>query len=739
MPNRAKKRTTTFVTAPIAFLAIAAIAVVIASLIIGARNTDTLALERQRATIDSALQQYGRSLARELKVQTSWTEAYQRTRANDRDWMHMFYGVYLHSLLDYDRVFVLSSSDKPVYAFADGKYLNPSTFELIARDLTDLIAAERNPEAMPAKYDVVTKTIPISPDQTIEHRSVADVRRILGTPAMAVVATIVPDRPTATRLDKPPYLLIAIKELDPAYITGLGNSFEFRDLRWVHGKLPEDTSTELIKSLNGADVGTLGWKTNHPGWQFVREAAFGLAVALLLIGALTALLLKWGRTQAKNLVESEEEARQAARTDALTGLPNRIALSEQFPTLIGQATSSSSTLGVLFIDIEKFREINDDFGHAAGDAVLLGAAERLSSLLGPGAVLARLGEDDFEILLPGIDPHGLAAIADQIVVALAEPFTIEGGTRVYITASVGYALAPGDGDSSDEISRRVGLALINAKSQGGGVAVAFAPHMDLELIRRRMLESALRTAVDNGAIDVVYQPIMNAAGQHVIAVEALARWTDPTMGPISPATFIPLAEETGLITRIGELVLRRAVSDSLQWPGIEVAVNVSGAQIHHGDIVNVVCEVLSDTRLPPERLGIEVTESILLADEKRADEQIKRLQQQGVKVALDDFGTGYSSLLYLRKFGFDKLKIDRSYIMEIGRSRDSMVILTSIIRLGLDLDMTITAEGVETQAQLAWLRESGCHQVQGYLLSPPLSAEQMSKFFAAHRPIAATG
>jgi EAL domain-containing protein (putative c-di-GMP-specific phosphodiesterase class I) len=230
---------------------------------------------------------------------------------------------------------------------------------------------------------------------------------------------------------------------------------------------------------------------------------------------------------------------------------------------------------------------------------------------------------------------------------------------------------------------------------------------------------------------------MDATGSRVLAAEALTRWTDPLLGPIAPDVFIPLAEETGLISQIGELVLRRAVTDGLAWPGVDVSVNVSAAQIHHGDVAAVVRDVLRMSGFPPVRLEIEITESVLLADERRADEQIKALQALAVKVALDDFGSGYSSLLYLRKFGFDKLKIDRSFIDEIGTSDGSSLILASIIQLGLDLNMTVTAEGIETPNQHRWLRASGCHQLQGYLFARPMSAEQMTQFVAARRHVSA--
>src|SRR5690606_5790368 len=236
------------------------------------------------------------------------------------------------------------------------------------------------------------------------------------------------------------------------------------------------------------------------------------------------------------------------------------------------------------------------------------------------------------------------------------------------------------------------------------------------------------------AISVFYQPLMDASGSFVVGVEALARWTDPMLGPVSPEIFIPLAEETGLIQNIGKFVLRRAVEDGKAWPNINVAVNVSASQIHHGDVVEVVGEVLRESQFPPHRLEIEITESVLLADEKRANEQMRGLQALGVEVALDDFGTGYSGLQYLRRFGFDKLKIDRSFIDGAGEPQDSSVILASIIKLGQDLSLTITAEGVETAQQQRWLQQSGCHQLQGYLFSRPMPADQMTAFIAVHTP-----
>jgi len=732
MVEHLQKRTTAFITAPIAALAAAAFAVVLVSLAIGARETDAFALTRQRETLEHAIDQHGLSLARELRVQTVWNEAYEKTQAVNTAWMRAFYGMYLSELLGYDRIYVLSGDDKPVFGFVAGNELTATHFSHIASGLTDLLKAVRDPAAMPADYNVVATDISLNDGNVVQHHAVADVRNIDGHPATVVVSTIVPDRAIPSGITSRPFLLVAVEDLDKAFTKQLGANFGLRELEWIADGTPAGDVTEEVKALDGATVGTLAWRKDRPGLQFVRRVSLGLGIALALLIAFTFLLMRWGKQQAQQILQSEANARLAARTDAMTGLPNRVALRETFPQLIAEANTTASTLGVLSVDIDAFKEINDNFGNTVGDAVLLAIAERLRRLLGPSPLLARPGGDEFMVLAPGLDAERLAELASDAVARVAEPVELDDGTRVLVTASVGYALAPRDGDRGDDLARRAELAIAHAKAAGGGVAIAFVPQMDLELTRRRALETALRKAVNDEAIDVLYQPLMDPSGSRVVAAEALARWTDPLLGPVSPEVFIPLAEETGLIPKLGEFVLRKAVADAVAWPDISVAVNVSAAQMHHGDVVAVVRDVLNGTKFPPRCLEIEITESVLLADEKRANEQIKGLQALGVKVALDDFGTGYSSLHYLRSFGFDKLKIDRSFLDGLGQSEDGSVILSSIIKLGLDLDLTIAVEGVETSEQRRWLQASGCHQLQGYLFARPMTAGQLTKFIAQH-------
>ena len=380
----------------------------------GAQQANDLALKRQRSTIEHALDQHGRSLARELRVQTVWSEAFDRTLSADVVWMRAFFGIYLHELFGYDRIYILSGSDKFVYGYAQDRDARASQFEAIEPGLRDLIAAVRDPRDADSDYNLVSKAIDLGEYQSVVHSAVADVRKIQGTPSLVVVSTIVPDRPRV-RARNAPYLLVAVENLDAQFVRNLSGIFDFRDLRWVDNETsPTDFWTDEIKAADGADVGTLAWQAQAPGWEFVRRVGLGLGVALALLAVLAALLTRRGRRQARHILESEAEARQAARTDALTSLPNRLGLGEALPEMVAKAKATDSTLAVLLVDLDQFKEINDDFGHAFGDEVLVKVSQRLKRLLKPGAVLGRAGDDDFMILAPGLDATAAAGLAARV-------------------------------------------------------------------------------------------------------------------------------------------------------------------------------------------------------------------------------------------------------------------------------------------------------------------------------------
>ncbi|WEJ58680.1 EAL domain-containing protein [Devosia sp. FJ2-5-3] len=429
----------------------------------------------------------------------------------------------------------------------------------------------------------------------------------------------------------------------------------------------------------------------------------------------------WVSTHEDITEQRQNEARiqHLARHDALTDLPNRIEFLEQMARTEA-ALKRGEMAAVLYIDLDHFKAVNDTLGHAVGDEVIKQAAVRLWGTTRESDLLARLGGDEFALLLRPVDSADTAAkVADRIIKALSAPMNI-GGQRIEIGASVGIAVGPGDGVTTDTLVKNADLALYKAKSEGRSTYHFFEAGMDAELQQRRAIEAGLRVALAQNELRLVFQPLLGLEENRVTCVEALLRWEHGGK-TISPVEFIPVAEETGLISSIGQWVLREACRAAATWPGhVRVAVNLSPVQFRQRDLVAQVRATLAEAKLDPSRLELEITESLLLNDSESTLRALHELRAMGVRISMDDFGTGYSSLSYLRAFPFDKIKIDRSFMRDLASRADSQAIIRAVIGLGQSLGMSTTAEGIETEEQLAMVREHGCSEVQGFLFSPPL-------------------
>ncbi len=414
------------------------------------------------------------------------------------------------------------------------------------------------------------------------------------------------------------------------------------------------------------------------------------------------------------------EARLAfvAQHDGLTGLPNRVLLRQRLDELLAHTRRTGDKVAVLFLDLDGFKIINDTLGHAIGDKLLNAVARRLRSSLREEDSVARLGSDEFAVVQAGCGrPEDAALLAKRLLGALNEPYLFDGHT-VVSNASIGIAMAPGDGDDSERLLKNADMALSRAKSEGRGTFSFFEAGMDARAQTRRRIETDLREAIENKILKPYYQPLIDLKTGRITGVEALARWPHPERGMIAPGDFIPVAEETGLICPLGNMMLRRACMDAASWPeAVRVAVNLSTLQFRAGNLLSIVMDALKQSGLPPKRLELEITESLLLEKSDEVLATLHALRALGVRISMDDFGTGYSSLSYLRSFPFDKIKIDQSFVRGLASNRDAQAIVRSIVSLGVGLGVTITAEGVETEAELSYLRAEGCHEGQGFLFS----------------------
>jgi diguanylate cyclase (GGDEF)-like protein len=417
-----------------------------------------------------------------------------------------------------------------------------------------------------------------------------------------------------------------------------------------------------------------------------------------------------------------------ANHDILTGLPNRLMFRDRLSEALSKLGTSLTQLSVICLDLDRFKQINDSLGHPAGDSLLRIVAARLRRCISENDVVARLGGDEFVVFCTtNGQPLAMAGVAQRIINALGAPYDLS-GHRAVISASIGIVETSDPSENPDLLLKNADLALYRAKADGRATFRFFEEAMETELLQRRLIEMDLGSALENGAFEVYYQPVFGLRARNVVGFEALLRWHHPERGLISPSEFIPIAEDTGLIVPIGAWVLDQACGEAAGWPEPKkVAVNLSAVQFET-DIVKTVADALAKSGLPPALLELEITESVLLKDHEGVLLTMQRLKDLGVRTVLDDFGTGYSALSYLRMFPFDKLKIDRAFVIDICEREDSKAIVASIVQLAAALGMTTTAEGVETAEQVVALKATGCDEVQGYFFGAPNPARNLHRW-----------
>ncbi|MGC0797644.1 EAL domain-containing protein [Pantoea agglomerans] len=687
-----------------------------AALFIGTSLTNTEARHQQQRMIEASFSQSLNEHLRQLHSLSRWGPFEQHlAEGNSSRWLDENIGLWLYEMFGHQLILVLDQQNQIVRVWREGQPVSaPADDPLIGEVLQSPLVND------PARQDN------------------ADYARITNRAAALAVGNIQRDDNALPR-----FRLVSLKFLDDGYLAGLAERNQLQGLHFSDGTPQPGTGARyLLIAQAGEAVGYLNWIPSRPGAQMLRTIGPSTGLAVLAISLLCLYMVRRLWNSSVNLSQSmlrlgasEAQAQHLAFHDVLTGLPNRALVEDRLTQALALATRHDQRVALLLIDLDRFKTINDTHGHHAGDELIIAVAQRLSNIVRASDTVGRIGGDEFIVVMPDVDNIGqVQSLAQRIIDELSEPFTLF-GSDVWSGASIGLALAPKDGVDRLELMRKADIALYEAKSGGRGTYRQFERAMDESVRTRQTIAADLRTALHtHQGLEVWYQPLMDIGGQQMVGIEALLRWHHPTRGLIAPAEFIAIAEETGLIIPLGEWVLAEACVTQQRFPELLVAVNVSPVQFRSTGFVERVMAIVCQNGGDPERLELEITEGVLIEDEREARAIIVALRDAGFRIALDDFGTGYSSLNYLSNFPVDKIKIDRSFTQSLGVAENSVAIVESVVKLGHAMGLMVTAEGVETPGQMSALADAGCNQLQGYLFSQAVPADQLAALMTLSAP-----
>ena len=706
---------------PIGAIVAVAIVCVVVAVLTSARRADEVSAGREQSLLETAIAGKGMRLLRELDSAAATERATSYIRNTyDSQWVSRR----AEWLIDYyneDVVAIVDGNDRIKYTLFRAP-ADAAAVDLGAQIASTLDLLRGRLNAMPEHaVAVIAKQDPASPG-----RRTALIQRFMDRPAIVAAVAVGTETDLAAGNAHAP-IVVAVRYIDGAMLKEIGERLQLTNLRKIDTPAPPagEHAVEFADAQGNA-IARFAWQPTRPGGKILGSVLPFIAVALGGFALLVGLVLRYMRRSAEEIRAGESQLRHLALHDPICGLPNRIFFGERLETVINDVRAGGATAAVFYIDLDHFKDVNDTLGHPIGDELILNVTQRLSHIMRGEDLVARLGGDEFAIITNcASDSYSLQAIAGRIIAAVCAPYMIS-GHNIIIGASIGIAVIDRRARDAADILRYADMALYRAKNEGRNRACIYDAAMDADLSNRKLLEGDLLYAIKNDGLAAAYQPIMNSSGEKVIGVEALARWNHPTIGQIPPSQFIPIAEHSGLIIDLGEWMLRRACLDGRAWPKLTIAVNVSPLQFRRSDFVEVVERILAETDFDANRLELELTESTLLGNLDTAELSMLRLKAIGVRFALDDFGTGYSSLLYLRRFPFDKLKIDSSFVRSIEKAPDAAAIVHAVVSLGRGLGMKVTAEGVETAEQHLFLRAAGVHSMQGYRFGKPGTTSEIN-------------
>jgi diguanylate cyclase (GGDEF)-like protein len=711
-------------------IAVLATAVVITGMLIwSARRANEVAFDRQNQLVDLVLSQSVSKIAYDQESITVWDDPIIKLREPvlDFEWLDANVGVWLFTYFGHDQVYVLDADNKPVYAMRDGERINNATFYDVDLTLQPYIDEMRR-----IMLEDPTKGV----TDTVLSPGAADIAVVSGHSAIVSVKPIVTGTGSIEQEPGTEFLHISVRFLDGNFIERLTKDYLFGGARfsWRNNATVGERTYPLV-AKNGVPVGYFIWTPYAPGSSVLTPLVPALGAALAIVGLIVALLMLRVRRGAMELQASEAQAQHLAFHDTLTGLPNRALFDDRLERALAEVRRNpESQIALLYLDLDRFKHVNDTMGHPAGDELIREMARRLTQAVRESDTVSRIGGDEFAIIQTKISSvHDAEVLCRRIIESMTAAFDLL-QSQVFVGVSIGVAMAPANALDRIELTRKADIALYHAKAAGRGRHVMFADSMDASLRQRRLIERDLRAALRSGEqLKVFYQPLYAAKTGEVTGVEALVRWEHPRDGFRSPAIFIPIAEESGVIEPLGDWILTEACTAAAHWPIKKVAVNVSAVQLRSPRFAMRVLDTLKRTGLKPERLELELTETALMESAEQCAPNIRTLRAAGVGIALDDFGTGYSSLSHLREFEVDRVKIDRSFVNGIDRTGDGTAIIQAIVDLAQATGLKITAEGVETEEQSAFLAKIGCNELQGFLLSRPMPTHEVDKLLGVER------
>jgi diguanylate cyclase (GGDEF)-like protein len=707
---------------PIGAIVAVAIVCVVIAVLTSAKRADEVSLNREQLLLQEAVAGKGMHSLRVLESAAATPQATAKLRNSfDPQWADRRIGKWLQSFYSQDIVVIVDGNDRITYS------LFRSPGDAVAGDLGEQIKSSL--DLLRGRLDAVPEhavAVDARQDPAKPGRSTALIQRFLDRPALVGAVAVGAETDLAAGNAQAP-VVFSIRFIDGALLQEIGGRLQLTGLRKIDDPAtPAGEHAIEFADAQGGAIARFAWQPTRPGGTIVGSVLPFIAVALGGFALLVGVGLRYMRRTAEEIRAGESQLRHLALHDPVCGLPNRIFFGERLEAVINDVRAGGPTAAVFYIDLDHFKDVNDTLGHHIGDELILNVTQRLSRVMRDEDLVARLGGDEFAIITHcASDSYSLQAIAGRIISAVCAPYMIS-GHNIIIGASIGIAAIERRARDATDILRYADMALYRAKNEGRNRACIYDAAMDADLSNRKLLEGDLLYAIRNDGLKAAYQPIMNASGEKIVGVEALARWNHPTIGEIPPSQFIPIAEHSGLIIELGEWMLRRACLDGRAWPNLTIAVNVSPLQFRRADFVAMVERILAETDFDPSRLELELTESTLLGNLDTAELSMLRLKAIGVRFALDDFGTGYSSLLYLRRFPFDKLKIDSSFVGSIEKAPDAAAIVHAVVSLGRGLGMKVTAEGVETAEQHLFLRAAGVHSMQGYRFGRPGMASDIN-------------